>query len=107
MKAAPPFVAIALLVLLGRPHVAADDPPAQFREPFAKSWPIRERQHLQMKAYLDGLKKREVDAEDHRFPLSFESAAAYERSIAPVRDKLKLIKGWPPAGAVAAPRPRI
>lgn len=106
MKPRLPLLACSVLGLSGGPAAGAELPD-QFREPFARSWPIRERQHLQMKAYLDGLKPRAVDAREQRFPLAFESAAAYERSTAAARDRLQRLKGWPPAKALSAPRPRI
>ena len=37
--------------------------PDQYREPFAKSWPIREKQHIQMKDYLDAFPPREREVE--------------------------------------------
>ena len=98
---------LALLALPAAALAAAAELPVQFREPFAKSWPIREHQHLQTKAYLDSLKPRATDSAEHRFTLSFESTAAYERSIARVREQLVKLKGWPPEKTVSAPRPRL
>jgi len=81
--------------------------PDQYREPFAKSWPIRQKQHLQMKAYLDSLPAQKREEADAEFKLDLSSPEAYERSLAPVREQMKKTLGWPPPKAVKDPKPRF
>jgi dienelactone hydrolase len=85
----------------------ASELPDQYREPFAKSWPIRERQHVQMKAYLDAFAAREREESDVEFKLDLSSVEAYERSLETVREQMKKMAGWPPPKAVENPTPRF
>jgi dienelactone hydrolase len=85
----------------------AENVPEQYREPFAKSWPIREKQHLQMKAYLDGLTRREANIEAVELELDFSDPAAYEKSLVPIRQQLQRVKGLPPPHAISDPKPRF
>lgn len=84
-----------------------EDLPQQYREPFAKSWPIRKQQHLQMKAYLDSLPARKEETTDVTFQLNFQSVAAYEESVTPARAHLWKVRGLPPPGAIENPKPRF
>jgi hypothetical protein len=73
--------------------------PEQFREPFAQSFPIRREQHLQIKAYADRLLEARVAQALRAFEPDATSRAAYERSLAPYREKLGGFFGTPPPGA--------
>jgi dienelactone hydrolase len=81
--------------------------PEQYREPFAKSWPIREKQHLQMKSYLDGLAPRKTDAPAASFDLDSSGIPAYEHSLAAIRKELYRRKGLPPPHTISDPKPRF
>ena len=70
-----------------------------YREPFANSFPIRQRQHLQIKAYADKLLKEQSDHALRSVEPDFSSIEAYERSLQPFRDRLKAFYGTPPPGA--------
>ena len=85
----------------------ADELPRQYREPFAKSWPIRKRQHLQMKGYLDRLKKRNEQPSRTSFELDFSSISAYESSLKPIRSHLERVRNLRPHGAKEHPEPRF
>ena len=95
------------LVFFSAAAAMAEELPAQYREPFAKSWPIRRKQHLQMKAYLDAFPAREGEMPEARFKLDFLSVEAYERSLEPIRAHLKKAGELPPPKAVANPTPRF
>ena len=100
-------VGVAACVLLSCATAGAEDLPDQYREPFAKSYPIRERQHLQMKAYLDSFPAPAEEVGEATFTLDFSSPEAYERSLEPIRAHLKQQAGWPPPKAVENPVPRF
>ena len=71
--------AITICVSLLCCIAAGQDLPEQYREPFAKSWPIREKQHLQMKAYLDSFPARKKETASATFQLNYQNAAAYAK----------------------------
>jgi dienelactone hydrolase len=99
------WAAAGLFAMTGAPVV--QEMPEQYREPFAKSYPIREKQHLQMKAYLDGFPARTPDETETEFKLDFASPEAYARSLTPVREEARRRAGFPPPKAVAEPKPRF
>ncbi|MDP3069802.1 MAG: dienelactone hydrolase family protein [Opitutaceae bacterium] len=70
-----------------------------YREPFAQSFPNRQEQHLQIKAYADQLLKTQADRTLRAVEPDFSSPAAYERSLQPYRDRLQAFHGTPPPGA--------
>lgn len=70
-----------------------------YREPFAQSFPIRQEQHLQLKAYADKLLQTQADRALLSVAPDFSSPAAYERSLAPYRARLAATYGTPPPGA--------
>jgi dienelactone hydrolase len=72
---------------------------ALYREPFAESFPIRQEQHLQIKAYADKLLQAQADQALRSVAPDFSSLAAYERSLPPYRDRLGVFFGTPPPGA--------
>src|SRR5687767_14239036 len=76
--------------------LAADD---VYREPFARSFPIREQQHLQIKAYADKLLREQSVHALGAIEPDFSSPAAYERSLAPHRERLRAFLGTPPPHA--------
>ena len=77
------LVTFAHVVLL--PAHAADEKSTPYREPFAQSFPIRQEQHLQLKAYTDKLLQTQADRALLSVAPDFSSPAAYERSLAPSR----------------------
>src|SRR5690349_2058271 len=79
---------------------AADTPlPAQYREPFAESYPIRRDQHLQVKAYADRLLQAQSEQALAAIQPDYSSVEAYQRSLQPHRDRMKAFFGTPPPGA--------
>jgi dienelactone hydrolase len=70
--------------------------PVQYREPFAASFPIREAQHRQIKAYAEKLPPVQRQPAMPQLAPDYSSVAAYERSVEPVREKLKGFFGVPP-----------
>lgn len=72
---------------------------APYREPFAQSFPIRQEQHLQIKAYADKLLREQSDRALRAVEPDFSSVEAYERSLQPYRDRLGKFYGTPPPGA--------
>lgn len=79
---------------------SAQSLPEQFREPFARSFPIRQEQHLQIKAYAEGLSPKPApSAAIPPLAPDFSSVEAYTASVAPVREDLRAFFGIPP-GAI-------
>ncbi|HRE81538.1 MAG TPA: acetylxylan esterase [Opitutaceae bacterium] len=70
--------------------------PDQFREPFARSFPLREAQHLQLKAYAESLPPKQTSAALAPFAPDSTSVAAYQRSVESRRQDLRAFFGVPP-----------
>lgn len=70
--------------------------PEQFREPFAQSFPIRQAQHLQIKAYAERLPPQAASRTVKPPAPDFSSLAAYARSLASTHDELRTFFGVPP-----------
>ncbi|HEY1109988.1 MAG TPA: dienelactone hydrolase family protein [Opitutaceae bacterium] len=70
--------------------------PEHYREPFAKSFPIREQQHLQIKAYAEKLPPAQNKPALPPFAPDYSSVEAYTRSVAPLRERLHASFGVPP-----------
>lgn len=87
--------------------VTGQELPTQYREPFAKSWPIRKAQFLQMKGYLSALPTRTATRPEAEFQLDFSNPSSYEKSLVPIREQLKEIHALPPPKAVANSTPRF
>jgi dienelactone hydrolase len=82
-----------------------DDTPApKFREPFARSLPIRDAEHAEAEAYIDELYRAAPVERARGLRVSYRGARAYERSLAPHRRRFLQMLRCPPPGAV---RPRI
>ncbi len=92
-----------LSVAMLLPALGAQEKPAAqpYREPFAQSFPIREEQHRQIKAYADRLLQERTERALSLGAPDFSSAVAYERSVAPLRERVKAFYGTPPPGAKA------
>ncbi|HEY1107818.1 MAG TPA: hypothetical protein VGE76_04270, partial [Opitutaceae bacterium] len=78
--------------------------PEHYREPFAKSFPLREQQHLQIKAYAEKLPPAPNKPTLPPFAPDYSSVEAYARSVAPLRERLHASFGVPPgakAGRIA------
>jgi dienelactone hydrolase len=105
--AGPLSAGVVLCAFLSCAAVLAQELPDQYREPFAKSFPIRKQQHLQMKAYLDSFPGPRAVAPEAEFKLDFSSVQAYEESVGRVRQQLQQAGGYPPPKAVSDPKPRF
>ncbi len=90
---------LSLLALLSVALVSSRAADAPYREPFAQSFPIRQEQHLQLKTYVDKLLSTQADRSLASLTPDFSSPAAYERSVAPYRERLRAAYGTPPPGA--------
>ena len=97
----PAPIARLLSTLVVSTMAMATEPatPALYREPFAESFPIRQEQHLQIKAYADNLLQAQAEQALHSVTPDFSSLAAYERSLHSYRDRLGDFFGTPPPGA--------
>lgn len=78
---------------------AAPELPEQYREPFSRSFPIREEQQLQVKTYADKLLEEKAKEAMERVKPDFSNPKAYEASLAPYRAFLQAQFGTPPPGA--------
>jgi dienelactone hydrolase len=79
------------------PLSAQSDPLSErYREPFPKSFSIREQQHLQIKAYAERLPPVKRQTSIPAFEPDFTSVDAYQRSLAPPRERLREFFGVPP-----------
>ncbi len=96
-----------LLLLASSSCIAADSSskktalelPEQYREPFSRSFPIREEQQLQVKTYADKLLEEKAKEAMERVKPDFSNPKAYEASLAPYRAFLQAQFGTPPPGA--------
>lgn len=99
----------AILLLIGTlvSSLSAKDLPEQFREPFAKSFPIRERQHLELNDYLDNLILESRDKTLAYFNPDFSSINNYIHSRISYRQDFFNMIGYPPPGAKRSAVPRF
>ncbi len=72
-----------------------------YREPFAQSFPIREQQHQQIKAYADALLLEKSRSALAAVTPNYTSAEAYVRSLDVHREHLRAFFGTPPPHAKA------
>ncbi|MBL9185874.1 MAG: dienelactone hydrolase family protein [Opitutaceae bacterium] len=93
LRCVPAFVAFSAGLAQEKPYSSP------YREPFAQSFPNRQEQHLQIKAYADQLLKTQADRTLRAVEPDFASPAAYERSLQPYRDRVQSTYGMPPPGA--------
>lgn len=70
-----------------------------YREPFARSFPIREQQHQQIKAYADALLQEQSQRAFSAVTPDFTNPAAYQRSLESARQHLREFLGTPPPHA--------
>ena len=87
--------------------LTAQDIPGQFREKFSESFPVRKQQHLELKAYIDGLIEEQKEQSLSRFAPDFSNLAAYHKSVMPYREQLAASFGYPPPLATNGSEPRI
>lgn len=87
-----------MLALVSDLAVSAQDTalPEHYREPFAQSFPIREQQHRQIKAYAENLPPAQNKPALPPFAPDTSSVEAYARSVAPLRERLHASFGVPP-----------
>lgn len=93
MKASRLILAAAITACAGSPFAGAAE---VYREPFAQSFPIREQQHQQIKAYADALLQEQSQRALAAVTPDFTSPAAYERSLESYRQQLRAFLGTPP-----------
>lgn len=72
----------------------------EFSEPFSKSYPIRVKQHIEIKDYLEILKEEKIQKSLTKFQPDFASIEEYKKSIYPYQKELEDFQGYPPAKTV-------
>jgi dienelactone hydrolase len=77
----------------------AQNVPQQYREDWSVSWPNREKQHLEIKAYVDKLLEEDIQKSMNAFQPNFSSIKKYEKSVEPFRKTLGDFYGYPPPKA--------
>jgi dienelactone hydrolase len=92
--------------MLGSASLSAQDIPGQYREKFSESFPIREQQHLELKAYIDLLIEESKDQSLSKFTPDFSGIRQYEKSLVPFRKQLAESFGYPPPLATSGAEPR-
>jgi dienelactone hydrolase len=73
--------------------------PEQYREKFSDSYPIRMKQHFEIKAYVDKLLEHNIQESLASFKPDFFSIADYEDSLVPYRKRIGDFYGYPPPAA--------
>ena len=89
-------VALLLAIMLYPDCTIAQELPAQYREKFSQSFPIRKEQHLEIKAYADSLLEAQTAKSLSSFSPDFFSTEDYENSLYPYRKKVGEFYGYPP-----------
>ena len=77
------YIIVSSLVL-GSASLTAQDIPGQYREKFSESFPIREQQHLELKAYIDNLVKEKKDQSISKFTPDFPSRKITSKKSRPI-----------------------
>lgn len=81
--------------------------PEQFREKFSESFPIRKRQHLDVKDYVDKLIAERKEQSLNSFKPDYSGIAQYEKSLASCREQHSRNLGYPPPKAIEGAEPRF
>jgi dienelactone hydrolase len=81
--------------------------PGQYREAFSESFPIRKRQHLELKQYADFLIEEKKEWSLNRFSPDFSGIRQYEASLVPYREQLAGSFGYPPPLATEGAEPKM
>ncbi len=97
---------IVTFSIAGSINLCAQDIPGQYREKFSESFPIREQQHLELKAYIDLLIEESKDQSLSIFTPDFSGLRQYEESLIPFRKQLAGFFGYPPPLATKGSTPR-
>ncbi len=98
---------LAITFIAGPAGIWAQDIPAQYREKFSESFPIRKQQHLELRAYTDLLIEQQKDKSLTRFNPDFSRTDKYEESVIPYRKQLADYYGYPPPLAQQGSEPRV
>ncbi|MCK4966567.1 hypothetical protein KAS50_06025 [bacterium] len=88
-------------------YLTAQELPDQYKESFNESFPIREKQHLELDAYMDGLINKSEEERDLFFKPDYSSIKNYRSSVVPYREKLMQMIGYPPLGIKKGTKPRF
>jgi dienelactone hydrolase len=87
--------------------LSGQEVPGQYREAFSESFPIRKRQHLELKQYTDLLIEEKKEWSLNRFSPDFSGIGSYEASLVPYREQLAASSGYPPPLATDGAEPRM
>jgi dienelactone hydrolase len=87
--------------------LAGEEVPEQFREKFSESSPIRKRQHIEVKDYVDKLIAERKEQSLNSFKPDYSGIAQYEKSLAPYREQHSRNLGYPPPKAIEGAEPRF
>jgi len=93
-------------MMAGSASLSAQDVPGQYREKFSASFPIREKQHLELKEYIDQLVEVEKEKTLSRFTPDYSGIKQYEESLFSYREELAESFGYPPPLATMGSEPR-
>ena len=85
----------------------AQEIPGQYREAFPESFSIRKQQHLELKAYIDGLIEQRKHETLAKFTPDFSGIGQYQKSVIPFREQLAESYGYPPPKATKGSAPRM
>jgi len=94
-------------MLLHPACLMGNEVPEQYREKFSESFPIRKRQHLELKDYVDKLIAEQKERSLGSFKPDFSSIERYEESLLLYRDKHARRLGYPPPKPVQGAEPRF
>lgn len=100
------YIIVSSFSMLGSANLFAQDIPGQYREKFSESFPIREQQHLELKAYIDNLVEENKDRSLSKFTPDISGIRQYEKSLVPFRKQLAESFGYPPPLATRGTEPR-
>jgi len=85
--------------------LAGEEVPEQFREKFSESFPVRKRQHLEVKDYVDKLIAKRKEQSLNSFKPDYSGIAQYKKSLAPYREQHSRNLGYPPPKAIEGAEP--
>lgn len=99
---------LVLLWTLAVPFCAmGEDVPLQYREKFSESFPIRRKQHLEVKEYIDKLIAEQKARSLSSFQPDFSGIEQYKKSVLPYIARHSRNLGYPPPRSVEGAEPRF
>lgn len=88
---------LIICILLGfSVNVMSQNNSRGFSEPFSKSYPIRVKQHIEVKNWIETLKDEKIDETLAKFKPDYSSIEEYQKSLYPYQKELETFLGYPP-----------